>query len=71
MDRSRSHRPSQGLIVAINVAEGDEVRSSQRVAVVEAMKMEHVIIVPRDGIVRKVTMTVGDVVQEGFPIVSV
>ena len=61
----------QGMIVAINVAEGDEVRRGQHMAVVEAMKMEHVIIAPRSGIVRKVTMAVGDVVRVGFPIVFV
>ena len=63
--------PIQGMIVAINVAKGNEVRPGQQVAVVEAMKMEHVITAPRGGIVRKVTMTVGDVVREGFPIVFV
>jgi acetyl/propionyl-CoA carboxylase alpha subunit len=63
--------PIQGMIVAINVGEGDGVRSGQQVAVIEAMKMEHVITAPRGGIVRKVTMTIGDVVREGFPIVFV
>ena len=63
--------PIQGMIVAINVADGDEVRPGQQVAVIEAMKMEHVITAPRGGIVRKVTMTVGDVVRENFPIVFV
>jgi acetyl/propionyl-CoA carboxylase alpha subunit len=63
--------PIQGMIVAINVAVGNEVRPGQQVAVVEAMKMEHVITAPRGGIVRKVTMTVGDVVRAGFPIVFV
>jgi acetyl/propionyl-CoA carboxylase alpha subunit/acetyl-CoA carboxylase carboxyltransferase component len=63
--------PIQGMIVAIKVAEGDEVSRGQQVAVVEAMKMEHVIVAPQGGVVRKVTMTVGDVVREGFPIVFV
>src|SRR4029077_2096885 len=63
--------PIQGTIVAINVAEGDEVREGQQVAVVEAMKMEHVITAPHSGIVRSVTMAAGDVVREGFPIVFV
>ncbi len=63
--------PIQGMIVAIKVAEGDEVRRGQQVAVVEAMKMEHVITAPQGGIVRKVTMAEGDVVREGFPIVFV
>ncbi len=63
--------PIQGLIVAINVSDGDEVRAGQQVAVVEAMKMEHVIAAPHAGIVRGVTMTVGDIVREGFPIVFI
>ncbi len=63
--------PIQGTIVAISVAVGDEVRRGQQVAVVEAMKMEHVITAPHNGIVRGVTMAPGDVVREGFPIVFV
>jgi acetyl/propionyl-CoA carboxylase alpha subunit/acetyl-CoA carboxylase carboxyltransferase component len=63
--------PIQGTIVAISVKEGDEVRQGQQLAVVEAMKMEHVIAAPHAGIVRSVTMHAGDVVREGFPIVFV
>ena len=63
--------PIQGTIVAIDVAVGDTVRQGQQVAVVEAMKMEHVIAAPNSGIVRQVTMTSGDVVREGFPIVFI
>jgi acetyl-CoA carboxylase carboxyltransferase component len=39
------------------------------VAVVEAMKMEHVIVAERSGIVRRITMSVGEVVRERYPIV--
>jgi acetyl/propionyl-CoA carboxylase alpha subunit/acetyl-CoA carboxylase carboxyltransferase component len=63
--------PLQGTIVAISVVEGDTVRQGQQVAVVEAMKMEHVITAPQGGIVRGVTMAAGDVVREGFPIVFI
>ncbi len=63
--------PIQGTIVSIDVAVGDEVRAGQQLAVVEAMKMEHVIAADHDGIVRQVTMTPGDVVREGFAIVFV
>ena len=37
--------PIQGTIVSLDVKQGDEVREGQQVAVVEAMKMEHVIAV--------------------------
>ena len=63
--------PIQGTIVSLDVAVGDEVRSGQQVAVVEAMKMEHVIAAMHDGIVRQVTMNQGDVVREGYPIVFI
>ncbi|MBX3498728.1 MAG: carbamoyl-phosphate synthase large subunit [Alphaproteobacteria bacterium] len=63
--------PIQGTIVAIDVREGEAVREGQPVAVVEAMKMEHVIAAPHAGIVRAITMAAGDVVREGFPIVFV
>ena len=63
--------PMQGTIVSVDVAVDDEVRAGQQVAVVEAMKMEHVIAADRDGIVRRITMAAGDVVREGYPIVFV
>ena len=63
--------PIQGTIVAIDVAIGDEVREGQQVAVVEAMKMEHVITAPHGGIVRAITMAPGDVVREGYGIVFI
>ena len=63
--------PIQGTIVSLDVTVDDEVRKGQQVAVVEAMKMEHVIAADTDGIVRQVTMSEGDVVREGYPIVFV
>ena len=63
--------PIQGTIVSVDVEEGDEVAEGQQVAVVEAMKMEHVIKSQHDGLVTKVTMVKGDVVREGYPIVYV
>ncbi|MEE8422603.1 MAG: carboxyl transferase domain-containing protein [Dehalococcoidia bacterium] len=63
--------PIQGTIVSIHVEEGDEVREGQRIAVLEAMKMEHDITANRTGIVRRVSMSVGDVIREGFPLVFI
>jgi acetyl/propionyl-CoA carboxylase alpha subunit/acetyl-CoA carboxylase carboxyltransferase component len=63
--------PIQGTIVSIDVEAGQEVRAGQQLAVVEAMKMEHVIAADHDGIVRQVTMAPGDVVREGYAIVFV
>lgn len=63
--------PIQGTIVSIDVEEGEEVVEGQQVAVVEAMKMEHVISAELSGVVREVTMSTGDIVREGFPIVFI
>ena len=63
--------PIQGTIVSIDVVVGDEVRLGQQVAVLEAMKLQHVIKADRSGIVRAVSMSVGDVVREGYPIVFI
>lgn len=61
--------PIQGTIVSIDVAPGDGIAFGRQVAVVEAMKMEHVITADRSGVVREVTMSPGDVVREGWPLV--
>src|SRR4051812_18110328 len=41
--------PLQGTIVAIEVSEGDLVRSGQQIAVLESMKMEHLVTAPHGG----------------------
>jgi 3-methylcrotonyl-CoA carboxylase alpha subunit len=47
------------------VAAGDAVKAGQPLAVMEAMKMEHTIAAPRDGVVDQVLYAVGDQVAEG------
>ncbi|MDC0237978.1 carbamoyl-phosphate synthase large subunit [Gammaproteobacteria bacterium] len=63
--------PIQGTIVSIDVEKDDQVRAGQQLAVVEAMKMEHVIRAGIDGVVREITMLSGDIVREGYPIVFI
>ena len=63
--------PIQGTVVSIDVAIGDAVRQGQRIAVIEAMKMEHVSAAPHGGIVRGISMTPGDVVRETYPIIFI
>jgi propionyl-CoA carboxylase alpha chain len=60
-DSGRSVRcPMPGLVVAIAVAEGQDVKAGETLAVVEAMKMENVLRADRDGIVRKIHVKPGD-----------
>jgi propionyl-CoA carboxylase alpha chain len=46
--------PMPGLVVSIAVAEGQEVKAGETLAVVEAMKMQNVLRAERDGTVKKI-----------------
>jgi propionyl-CoA carboxylase alpha chain len=52
--------PMPGLIVKVNVAEGDEVQEGQALCTVEAMKMENILRAERKGVVSKVNAGPGD-----------
>ena len=52
--------PMPGLVVAIAVAVGQEVKAGETLAVVEAMKMENVLRAERDGVVEKINAKKGD-----------
>ena len=63
--------PMHGKVLAIFVEQGASVQKGQRVAVVEAMKMEHALLAPADGIVSEVAVAVGVQVAEGATILSI
>ncbi len=63
--------PMNGRLVAIAVEDGDTVEAGQRLAVVEAMKMEHALIAPFAGTVRDLDANVGDQVEMGARIMWV
>jgi propionyl-CoA carboxylase alpha chain len=52
--------PMPGLLVDVAVAVGQQVRAGERLAVIEAMKMENVLIAQRDAVVKKVSAGKGD-----------
>src|SRR4051812_2123161 len=52
--------PMPGLVKAIAVAEGQEVKAGETLAIVEAMKMENVLRAERDGTVKKLHANAGD-----------
>jgi acetyl/propionyl-CoA carboxylase alpha subunit/acetyl-CoA carboxylase carboxyltransferase component len=60
--------PLQGTVVAIEVAEGDLVRPGQQIAVLESMKMEHLVAAPHGGKVTKVAAANGVTLMHGEPI---
>jgi propionyl-CoA carboxylase alpha chain len=52
--------PMPGLVKAIHVVEGQDVKAGDSLAIVEAMKMENLLRAERDGVVRKVNAKAGD-----------
>jgi acetyl-CoA carboxylase carboxyltransferase component/biotin carboxyl carrier protein len=65
------HAPMQGTIVSLEVGEGDTLSAGQTVAVLNAMKMEHVVTAGESGIVRWLGVAAGDTVSEGQPLIAV
>ncbi len=63
--------PMQGVVVSLEVKEGDLARPGQPVAVLEAMKMEHVVTTEVGGIIRLVAATRGEVMSAGQPLVFI
>lgn len=57
--------PMPGIILEVNVSEGDEVKKDDFLCVLEAMKMENTLTAPRDGIVKSVNIIKGDTVDKG------
>ena len=52
--------PMPGLLVTLNVGEGDKVEAGQPLATVEAMKMENILRAEKSGIVKMVRATAGE-----------
>lgn len=63
--------PLPGVIIEVSVKEGDTVAAGQKVAVLEAMKMENEIQADRAGVVTKINVSKGDSVLEGAAIVTI
>lgn len=57
--------PLPGTILNVSVAPGQSVRRGERIAVLEAMKMENDILCPADGTIKSVGVSKGDSVLEG------
>jgi 3-methylcrotonyl-CoA carboxylase alpha subunit len=63
--------PMHGKVLAILVETGDAVHRGQRIAVIEAMKMEHALTAPFDGTVGEIAAEVGSQVAEGAIILRI
>jgi 3-methylcrotonyl-CoA carboxylase alpha subunit len=54
-----------GKVVSFAVKAGDVVKKGQPLAIMDAMKMEHTIAAPADGVVAELLFAPGDQVTEG------
>jgi len=63
--------PLPGVIIEVSVKEGQAVKAGQKVAVLEAMKMENEIPAPKDGTITDIHVRKGDSLQEGDPVVTI
>jgi len=63
--------PMHGRVLEVDVAVGDRVAAGQRLAVIEAMKMEHTLRAPFAGTVRQVPVGAGQQVVEGAEIMVI
>ena len=55
--------PMPGKVIAVDVAEGEAVTAGQRLMVLEAMKMEHALTAPFDGVIEGLAVSAGSQVQ--------
>jgi 3-methylcrotonyl-CoA carboxylase alpha subunit len=63
--------PMHGKVLALLVAQGDRVTRGQRLAIIEAMKMEHTLTAPIDGTVSEITIAVDAQVAEGAKVMLI
>ena len=57
--------PISGLVRAVRVSAGDHVKKGAALVIIEAMKMEHTVLAPREATIAEVCVTLGDQVDQG------
>ena len=69
-EAGRLTAPMPGKVMSFAVKAGDKVSKGQALAVMEAMKMEHTIVAPADGVVAELMFAPGDQVTEGAELLT-
>jgi 3-methylcrotonyl-CoA carboxylase alpha subunit len=59
-----------GKIIAVHVIAGQAIRQGDALLVMEAMKMEHAVIAPADGVVKEIFYGLGEQVSEGVALIG-
>jgi 3-methylcrotonyl-CoA carboxylase alpha subunit len=62
--------PMPGHVLQVLIKPGERVRRGQPLMIIEAMKMEHTVVAPADGVVQAVHFASGDRVEEGVELLE-
>ncbi len=63
--------PMPGLVVAVPIAEGQEVKKGQVILILESMKMQNELKAPRDGIMGRIRVKAGESVEQKQTLLSI
>ncbi len=63
--------PMPGLVVAVTVAEGQEVKKGQVILILESMKMQNELKAPRDGTMGRIRVKAGESVEQKQTLLSI
>lgn len=63
--------PMPGLVVAVPVTEGQQVKRGQVILILESMKMQNEIKAPRDGVIGRIRVKAGETVEQKQTLLSV
>ena len=63
--------PMPGLVVAIPMAEGEEVKKGQVILILESMKMQNELKAPRDGTMGRIRVKAGESVEQKQTLLSI
>ena len=69
-DSSHVTSPMPGKVIRIQVSEGDQLRKGDPLIIIEAMKMENLIVSPRDAVVKSINVSVNDRVESSTVLVE-
>lgn len=62
--------PMPGLVLEINVSEGQEVKEGDKILILVAMKMENSLMIHADATIKKICVKAGDPVEKGQVLVE-
>jgi 3-methylcrotonyl-CoA carboxylase alpha subunit len=63
--------PMHGKVLAVLVEQGAAVTRGQHLAIIEAMKMEHTLVAPIDGVVAEIAAAANAQVAEGAKVMEI